>query len=218
MKKLFLIFLLLSSSFALKMNTVMQNRCYTKRMYPLPEKVVFQGLKDTFLKSNINIKNASLKDGFLQGSGIFTNNDDELYSITITSSIRKVNNTTQITTIVSYTKSKKEAEMQTAGVAGVNFPISVPWRKKYSVQDTGNINDPLFFLGFYLNLEKSIYENLMIDNSNLELKEIVVPKAKEIKISNKIKTLDKNITLHKETNQTKTEVLNSTNKEENLTK
>jgi len=166
MKKIILILVFISISFGINLNNVTENKCFRKRVYPFPEKVLFNGLKDTFLKSNINIKNASSKDGFLQGNGVLANGD-ELYSIIITASIKKVNKGTQITTIISYSKSKKEAELQTAGVAGVNFPIAVPWRKKYIFQDSGNITDPLFFMRFYMNLEKTIYENLMLDNSNL---------------------------------------------------
>ena len=195
----YLLLLLFSSLFAFNMQGVVSNNCYTKRIYPLPKNVVFEGLKDVFLKSNINIKEASEKDGFIQGNGILQTNGDKIYSLTITSTLKTIGNNTQINTIVSYSVSEKKSSVGQAGIGGVVFPIAVPWRKEFLVQATGNVKDPQFYIGFYTNLEKCIYDNLMMDNSPLK------PKVKKVKPA--IKTVKK-----KEANKTKKADINKTKK------
>jgi len=169
MKKIAIVLIVLSSYlFALQMQGVASNNCYTKRIYPLPKHVVFEGLKDVFLKSNINIKQADEKNGFIQGDGILNTKGDKIYSLTITSTIKTVDGKyTQINTIVSYSVSEKKGSVSNVGVSGIVFPISVPWRKEFLVQSSGNVKDPQFYIGFYTNLEKCIYDDLMIDNSPL---------------------------------------------------
>jgi len=183
------------------------NACYTKRRLPINYDLAFDTMKDLFVKTNINLVNLSKKDGFMYGKGSWKSGDS-VYNITITVNFKNMGDITQINAKASYSIMKKEYETDTGGIAGINFPMPVLWKKTYNVQTTGNIVDPNFYMGFYLNYQKVLFDNLMTNGK------ILLNKPKKIKI-----TKEKNVTKvvvtkpiikPKETNITKAEDLNVT--------
>jgi len=153
--------------------------CYTKRRLPINYDLAFNTMKDLFVKTNINLVNLSKKDGFMYGKGSWKSGDS-IYNITITVNFKNMGDITQINAKASYSVMKKEYEASTGGIAGINFPMPVLWKKTYNVQQTGNIIDPNFYMGFYLNYQKMLFDNLMM-NGKILLKKKAKVKVKEVK-------------------------------------
>jgi len=174
------------------------NACYTKRRLPINYDLAFDTMKDLFVKTNINLINLSKKDGFMYGKGSWKSGES-MFNITITVNFKNMGDITQIGSKASYAIMKKEYDTDTGGIAGINFPMPVLWKKSYNLQDTGNIIDPNFYMGFYLNYQKVLFDNLMVNGK------IVLDK----------KTVKK---IEKESNTTIIKPENIVNEEQNKTK
>jgi len=161
--------------------------CYTKRRLPINYDLAFNTMKDLFVKTNINLVNLSKKDGFMYGKGSWKSNDS-IYTINITVIFKNMGDITQINTKASYSVMKKEYETNTAGLAGISFPVPVFWKKAYNVQQTGNIIDPNFYMGFYLNYQKVLFDNLMMNGKILLNKKKV--KKEEIKVKEVVEAIN----------------------------
>ena len=177
--------------------------CYTKRRLPINFDVAFNTMKDLFVKTNINLVNLSKKDGFMYGKGSWKSGDS-IYNITITVNFKDMGDITQINAKASYSVMKKEYDTETGGIAGINFPMPVLWKKSYNLQKTGNIIDPNFYMGFYLNYQKVLFDNLMIKGKILlnNSKKKITVKPKETKKTEPTKDIQK------ENNTTKNVVKN----------
>ena len=173
-------------------SAMMQKACYAQRRYPLSFDIVFNTMKDLFVKSNIDLVNLSKEDGFIYGKGILKQNDD-FYAISITANLKKYQEMTQVTLRASYTLSKQEYATDTAGVGGINFPIPVLWKKQFVTQDTGNIMDPNFYMGFFNNFNRILFDNLMMsDNLDKDMGIVEKKIVKEVEI-NKTNDISKDI-------------------------
>jgi hypothetical protein len=173
-------------------SAMMQKACYAQRRYPLSFDIVFNTMKDLFVKSNIDLVNLSKEDGFIYGKGILKQNDD-FYAISITANLKKYQEMTQVSLRASYTLSKQEYATDTAGVGGINFPIPVLWKKQFVTQDTGNIMDPNFYMGFFNNFNRILFDNLMMsDNLDKDMGIVEKKIVKEVEI-NKTNDISKDI-------------------------
>jgi len=178
-------------------SAMMQKACYAQRRYPLSFDIVFNTMKDLFVKSNIDLVNLSKEDGFIYGKGILKQ-DDDFYAISITANLKKYQEMTQVSLRASYTLSKQEYATDTGGIAGINFPMPVLWKKEFVTQDTGNIMDPNFYMGFFNNFNRILFDNLMMSD-NLDKDMGVVEK----KVMRKTLKKEENLTLKKEINTSK---------------
>ena len=163
------------------------NACYTKRRLPINYDLAFDTMKDLFVKTNINLINLSKKDGFMYGKGSWKSGES-MFNITITVNFKNMGDITQIGSKASYAIMKKEYDTDTGGIGGINFPMPVLWKKSYNLQDTGNIIDPNFYMGFYLNYQKVLFDNLMVNG-----KIVLDKKPKNIVNEEQNKTKSQNI-------------------------
>ena len=144
---------------------ILQKACYAQRRIPLDYKMVFETMKDTFVKSNIDLVNLSKEDGFIYGKGAWTQ-DENIYAISITANFKKIGDITQVILRASYSLSKKKYDTSTGGIAGINFPMPVLWKKQFQLQESGNIIDPNFYMGFFKNFDRVLFDNLMLKTDN----------------------------------------------------
>ena len=158
--------------------TLVGDACYTKRKLPISIKEAFNAMKDTFMNSNINLVNISEEDGVLYGKGFFKKGDD-YYSLTITVSFKDLGDVTEISTIISYSLTANEHRTDTAGVAGIQFPMPVPWKTELNVKENGNIQDPYFYIGFYNNFEKILFADRMQPVVKIDKKTVKKVEVKE---------------------------------------
>ncbi len=198
----------------ISINNIMQNTCYTKRRLPINYKLAFDAMKDTFLKSNISLVNLSREDGFIYGKGILKRGDN-VYSLNISANFTQLGDLVQINVKASYSLMKQEYATDTGGIAGINFPMPVLWKKEFNLKDSGNIKDPNFYMGFFRNYNKVLFDDMMMND-----KIILDTKPNKINVEiNTTKDLNQTIKLNNEVNTTKD--LNQTiklNNEVNTTK
>jgi len=166
MKKILsaILFVAFSSSLfaAPKYNTV-TDLCYKNRevMYPLQE--VFDALKQTLMQANLNIVTVTKEDGILTAKGS-THNDEEdtIIGVTMTVSFTpRDDELTSVKVIASYETQEKKSDSGQLGGAGISLPIPVPFTGKYTMVSSGNIDDSLWYQGFFSSLEKILFENYM---------------------------------------------------------
>ena len=136
-----------------------RNNCYAQRDLSINYDIVFEAMKDMFLKSNINIKNLSKEDGFISGTGVIRT-EDGVYILDITVTFKKRGDITRINTNVSYSKLEEDRRVSNVGIGGVIIPIPT-WLKDLNLKETGNIDDPNFYIGFYLNFQKALFDTIV---------------------------------------------------------
>ncbi|WP_419769729.1 MAG: hypothetical protein ACNI3C_10385 [Candidatus Marinarcus sp.] len=139
------------------------NACYKSRemMYGIDD--VFEALKKTLLQSNLNIVTVTKEDGVLTAKGSQYNvGEDTVTDITMSISFRSVGeNKTHITAIGSFNTQEKKSEMAQIGAAGVSLPIPVPLTGRYAVTGSGNIDNSIWYQGFYNSVSLALFENKM---------------------------------------------------------
>lgn len=144
-------------------NTTSGNACYKSRevMYPLTE--TFDALKQTLMQSNLNIVTVTKKDGILTAKGSQYNEDEEtILSLTLTVDFKgQKNDITSVKLIASYETMEKQSDTGQLGGAGISLPIPVPFTGRYTLVGQGNIDDSLWYQGFFNSLNKILFENHM---------------------------------------------------------
>ena len=143
------------------------NLCYKSRILLYPKNVVFRALKKTLMSSHLNIKTVTNKDGVLFAEGTQYNEDEDTVTfITVSISFDEINNNkTKVTIIASYSTSEKKSDTGQVGAAGITLPIPVPFTEKYAIVGSGNIDDPLWYQGFFDSLDKAIFEIIMLEKN-----------------------------------------------------
>jgi len=140
-----------------------KDSCYKSRriMYPIED--VFNALKQVLMQSNLNIVTVTKKDGVLTAKGFtYNENEDTITSITVTIDFREIEpNVTLVKVIASYNTREKKDDIGQLGAAGVSLPIPVPLTGKYVLTGSGNIEDSLWYQGFFNSLDKILFENRM---------------------------------------------------------
>ncbi|RUM58625.1 MAG: hypothetical protein DSY59_05520 [Persephonella sp.] len=164
-------------SFSTPNITAFKNKCYSQRDILLDYDTVFEAMKEMFIKSNINIKNLSKEDGFISGNGL-VNMDDKTYLIDISVVLKKKGDITEVSINASYSKLEKERRISSAGIAGIIIPIPT-WIKDLNLKETGNIDDPNFYIAFYINFEKVLFD-ILVRSDEIILGEEVKEKKKKI--------------------------------------
>jgi len=138
-------------------------RCYKNReiMYPLQD--VFDALKQVLMQSNLNIVTVTKDDGVLTAKGsTYNKEEDTITSITMTIDFKqRSSDVTSVKVIASYSTREKTHDTGQLGAAGVSLPIPVPLTGKYVLSGSGNIEDSLWYQGFYSSLNKILFENTM---------------------------------------------------------
>jgi hypothetical protein len=150
------------------------NACYKNRevLYPLQE--VFDALKQTLMQSNLNIVTVTKDDGILTAKGTVSHPEEE----TITSVIMTIDfkerfeGITSVRAIAHYSTEEKQNDLAQLGGGGISLPIPVPFTGRYTLVSSGNINDALWYQGFFSSLEKILFENYMKYSTIDEIKEI----------------------------------------------
>ncbi len=152
-----------SSLFAAPVYQTTTDACYKNReiVYPLQE--VFDALKQTLMQSNLNIVTVTKDDGILTAKGSSFNEDEEtIIAVTMTVDFRERDNgVTSVKVIASYETQEKQNDSGQVGGAGISLPIPVPFTGKYTLVSSGNIDDSLWYQGFFSSLEKILFENYM---------------------------------------------------------
>jgi len=166
MKKILLLaFLLLSQSvlFATPTYNTTTDACYKNREIMYPYKDVFVALKQTIMQSNLNIVTVTKNDGIITAKGsAYNENEDTITFITLTVDLQKRNSdVTSVKVIASYDTQEKKNDSGQLGGAGISLPIPVPFTGKYVTTSSGNIDDPLWYQGFFSSLDKILFENYM---------------------------------------------------------
>ncbi len=136
------------------------SRCYTKRYYPFPYELVFQALKETFLRANFTFKNMNKESGFLFGTGILKRGK-KVYFLNLSANLTPQGEVTLVNVLANYIQMKKEHLQETAGLNGICFPIPVFWKKEMITKDMGVLEDPNFYQVFFANLNKVIFEEIL---------------------------------------------------------
>ena len=161
--------------------------CYKNReiVYPLQE--VFDALKQTLMQSNLNIVTVTKEDGILTAKGSTYNEDEEtITSITMTIDFKeRANGITSVKAIAAYSTQEKKRDTAQLGGGGISLPIPVPFTGKYTLVSSGNIDDSLWYQGFFSSLEKILFENYMKYSTVDEIKveKIIDTKEKTQKVS-----------------------------------
>lgn len=150
--------------------------CYKNReiMYPLEE--TFEALKQTLMESNLNIVTVTKEDGILTAKGSTYNEEqDTITNVTMTVSFKsRAEGITSVKVIASYATQEKKSDAGQIGAAGISLPIPVPFTQKYALTSSGNIDDPIWYQGFFNSLEKILFENHMkyVSANNLPKEEV----------------------------------------------
>ncbi len=150
-----------------KYDTSSANACYKSRdvMYGVEE--VFEALKHTLMQSNLNIATVTKEDGVILAKGSqYNDNEETVTSITMTISFKemKSGDATHVKTIASYETQEKTSDTGQLGAAGISLPIPVPFTGKYVLSGSGNIDDSIWYQGFFNSLDKILFENHMKEN------------------------------------------------------
>ena len=140
--------------------------CYKNRDIFYPMKDTFEALKNTLMQSGLNIVTVTKEDGVLLAKGSqFNSDEDTVTSITMSISFKENSNgSTNVKTIASYETQEKKSDSGQLGAAGISLPIPVPFTGKYVLAGSGNIDDSIWFQGFFSSLEKILFENYMKDH------------------------------------------------------
>jgi len=158
-----LVFIFVNSLFAAPSYNTTTDACYKNReiVYPLQE--VFDALKQTLMQSNLNIVTVTKNDGILTAKGSTYNDDEEtITAVTMTVDFKERDNgITSVKVIASYETQEKKSDSGQLGGAGISLPIPVPFTGKYTMTSSGNIDDSLWYQGFFSSLEKILFENHM---------------------------------------------------------
>ncbi|RLA83436.1 MAG: hypothetical protein DRG78_04350 [Epsilonproteobacteria bacterium] len=162
--------------------------CYKNReiVYPLQE--VFDALKQTLMQSNLNIVTVTKDDGILTAKGsTFDEEEETIISVTMTVDFKeRINGITSVKVIASYETQERQSDSGQLGGAGISLPIPVPFTGKYTLVGSGNIDDSLWYQGFFSSLEKILFENYMkystVDKVvvKAETKEVIEIETKEV--------------------------------------
>jgi len=204
MKKILLSLIFILSAFATQLND--NNLCFKTRTLMYPKDVVFNALKQTLMLSHLNIETVTQKDGVLLAKGSQTNNENNTITfITVSVSFNSLGkNKTKVSVIASYSTSEKKSETGQIGIAGIILPIPVPFNKKYTTVGFGNINDPLWYQGFFNSLDKSIFEIVMLEKNNETQPKIpLIKPTPPVKIKDTNTTSSQGTPVYLETNSTK---------------
>ena len=157
------LFLITNSLIAAPNYNTSTDTCYKNRevLYPLQE--VFDALKQTLMQSNLNIVTVTKDDGILTAKGSTENVDEEtITSVTMTIDFKeRESGITSVKAIASYSTQEKKNDIAQLGGGGISLPIPVPFTGKYTLVSSGNIDDALWYQGFFSSLEKILFENYM---------------------------------------------------------
>ena len=162
------------------------NACYKTRDMLFPKEDVFEALKTTLLQSNLNIVTVTKDDGVLTAKGSqYNEEDDTVTDITMSISFKEVGVAqTHIISIASYSTREIKSETHQLGAAGISLPIPVPLTGRYVNTGSGNIDDSVWYQGFYNSVALSLFENKMKyikADKKEEVKEVVDAKKEEAK-------------------------------------
>lgn len=149
--------LLLAEPEALDLNS--GNACYKQRdvLHSLEDS--FEALKKVLMQSNLNIVTVTKQDGVLTAKGNQFNKNNTITEITVSLTFKKLSDeVTHIAAIGSYNVMEKKSDTGQVGAAGVSLPIPVPLTGKYTMTGSGNIDDSIWYLGFFNSLEKALFE------------------------------------------------------------
>ena len=178
-------------------NSIAQhNLCYKKRLLPIGHyDLALATMRDLFTNSNIHIKH---EDKYtITGVGDWVAGET-MYNMTITVVFKDKGDVVEINTNASYSIMKKEYDTDTGGIAGINFPMPVLWKKSFQLKSTGNIIDPEFYRGFYLNFQKLFVYN-MVHNTKIKIADLDIKTKPKIVVSTKNNNTETN---QSETNNT----------------
>lgn len=122
---------------------------------------LFEGLKKTLMQSNMNIVTVTKENGVLTAKGD-QYNEDTITEITVSISFKALDaNTSNVSMIASYNVMEKKLNTGQLGFAGISLPIPVPLTGRYAMVGSGNIDDSLWYQGFYNSLDKVLFEEKM---------------------------------------------------------
>lgn len=173
------LFLITNSLLAAPNYNTTTDACYKNRevLYPLQE--VFDALKQTLMQSNLNIVTVTKNDGILTAKGSTYNEDeDTITHLTMTIDFKeRQEGVTSVKAIASYSTEEKQSDTGQLGGAGISLPIPVPFSGKYTLVSSGNIDDSLWYQGFFSSLEKILFENYMKYST---VDEVIVVKEPEM--------------------------------------
>ena len=207
------LFLIANSLMAAPNYNTSADACYKNReiVYPLQE--VFDALKQTLMQSNLNIVTVTKEDGILTAKGSSENIDEEtITSVTMTIDFKERDNgVTSVKAIASYSTQEKKSDIAQLGGGGISLPIPVPFTGKYTLVSSGNINDALWYQGFFSSLEKILFENYMKYSTNDEIqvekvmdKKVEIPKVAETTNQSTEQKVSEEITIPKVITETDT--------------
>ena len=138
-----------------------KDQCYKNRRIMYPKNEVFDALKQVLMQSNLNIVTVTKKDGIITAKGFnFNKEQDTITSITLTIDFKEIQpDVTLVKVIASYNTREKKDDIGQVGAAGISLPIPVPLTGKYILTGSGNIEDSLWYQGFFNSLDKVLFEN-----------------------------------------------------------
>lgn len=147
-------------------DTNSNNACYKSRDVYYSVDETFEALKHTLMQASLNIATVTKEDGVLLAKGSQYNEGEEtVTSITMTISFKEMSNgATHVMTIANYETQEKQNDSGQLGAAGISLPIPVPFTGKYILAGSGNIDDSMWYQGFFNSLDKILFENYMKDN------------------------------------------------------
>jgi hypothetical protein len=161
MKTLVFIAFLAVGLFAAPSFNSSNGNCYKSRILMNDINSTFDALKETLMNSNMNIVTVSKKDGVLTAKGN-QYNEDTVSEIVVSISFKSIKkSSTKVNAIASYTTREKKSEIGQIGAGGVTLPIPVPLSGRYVATGSGNIDDSLWYQGFFTSLEKILFDNEM---------------------------------------------------------
>lgn len=139
------------------------NACYKSRDILFGLDDVFDALKKTLLQANLNIVTVTKADGVLTAKGSQYNDEEEtITDITMSISFKeRKKEQTSVTAIASYSTREKKSEIGQLGAGGVSLPIPVPLSGRYVMTGAGNIDDSLWYQGFYTSVDLALFEEKM---------------------------------------------------------
>lgn len=145
------------------------NATYKSKTFMLPYDDVFEAVKITMMKSNLNLITVSKESGVIFGKGM-TEKKDEVLDMSITVNLKSLNDNTRthLSLIANYQIMEEQSDTSVVGAQGISFPIPVPWGHGLRLIGTQKVEDPRFFFGFFRNVNKTYYENEVVKIVNKE--------------------------------------------------
>lgn len=137
------------------------NANYKQRDVMCNKEELFEGLKKTLIQSNLNILTVSKENGVITAKGDQYNNET-ITEVMVSITFKPIaDDITNVAMIGSYNVMEKKSNTGQLGFAGFSLPIPVPLTGRYAVVGSGQIEDSLWYEGFFNSLDKILFEEKM---------------------------------------------------------